>query len=517
MAYIESLKEIILDENFTIIKFFRKIDLPFIQKEQAENVLYNALKTIESENNKQSMKAGKLLVNFNELINSNSVRDYWNSICIRNEKSETQIMQHLTKEKEEQEICHVRSNVLNEHIIESDRIIAGKRKSTDGYPPSKRTILTSANARINQDHSPPSILSSDFNHDHANCEEDIEPEYYDARKRHKIRYSWEDVIENIDFRDSSKKDWILQGYNLSDEFRNFQQQTIQQVKVNPHLCYKADVQKILCLSNIMMIERTKPSYFTCKSDDWNTICQRQPLQSLSSVAISVILEYSSLLNSFTPLDKIQKKWCANFSRITELNDQVDQDNFCKIQVILRNFLLLSSINTSNEDTFVHDTLHDLIKEIFRDSMLELVWANCGSSSSKSRRSSNKENARDLVKLANFQAGALDDLIMKYGNRTGMATYGIWVCGTTIRIYNMDLEYDGIYRMFLISEVIIPTEQAQFISLVPVLESFFNVKNHISEVLKIIASDTPPNSPSRSTYGTECSARDMLGRRCMQTR
>lgn len=45
------------------------------------------------------MKAGKLLVNFNELINSNSVRDYWNSIHIRNEKSETQIMQHLTKEK----------------------------------------------------------------------------------------------------------------------------------------------------------------------------------------------------------------------------------------------------------------------------------------------------------------------------------------------------------------------------------------------------------------------------------
>ncbi|GET04508.1 hypothetical protein RCL_jg7912.t1 [Rhizophagus clarus] len=127
---------------------FRKIDLPFIQKKQAENALYNALKTIKSENNKQSMKSGKLL---------------------------------------EQEICHVRFNVLNEHIIESDKIIAGKRK---------RTILTFANARINQEHSPPSILSSDFNHDHTNCEEDIEPEYYDTRKLHKICYLWEDVIEN---------------------------------------------------------------------------------------------------------------------------------------------------------------------------------------------------------------------------------------------------------------------------------------------------------------------------------
>jgi hypothetical protein len=42
--------------------------------------------------------------------------------------------------------------------------------------------------------------------------------------------------------------------------------------------------------------------------------------------------------------------------------------------------------------------------------------------------------KDLVKLANFQAGALDELIMKYGNRTGMATYGIWVCG---RFFSFD--------------------------------------------------------------------------------
>jgi len=38
-------------------------------------------------------------------------------------------------------------------------------------------------------------------------------------------------------------------------------------------------------------------------------------------------------------------------------------------------LLLSSkgVNTDNEDTFVHETLHDLFKEVFRDSMFELIW------------------------------------------------------------------------------------------------------------------------------------------------
>ena len=35
--------------------------------------------------------------------------------------------------------------------------------------------------------------------------------------------------------------------------------------------------------------------------------------------------------------------------------------------------LLGSINKDNEDTFVHNTLHNLIDEIFRDPMLELVW------------------------------------------------------------------------------------------------------------------------------------------------
>lgn len=89
-------------------------------------------------------------------------------------------------------------------------------------------------------------------------------------------------------------------------------------------------------------------------------------------------------------------------------------------------------------------------------------ANSESSASKNRRSSNKENTvkgnkpdfkistnardeilfgevkpkdsssilvkKDYIKLADFQAGTLDELIKKYGNKTGMASFGIWVCG-----------------------------------------------------------------------------------------
>ncbi|RHZ78573.1 hypothetical protein Glove_161g17 [Diversispora epigaea] len=389
-------------------------------------------------------------------------------------------------------------------------------------------ILKSADSKINQENQSLCSLPSNIN-----CE-DIEPEYYDASKRIKIIYSWEDAIDKIDFRNISKKDWIFENYNLSNEFRDFQKMTIQQAKEKPYLCYKKDIQKILCLSNIMLIERIKPTYLSCNLASWNTICRRKTSSYLPPVVNNVILEYSLLLNSFTPLEEMEDRWCENFSRVTELNKE-DRANFCKCQIILRNFFLLGSINKDNEDTFVHSTLHNLINEIFRDPMLELVWANSESSASKSRRLNNKENVtvkgnkpdfkistntkdevlfgevkprdsfsvlvkKDLVKLAEFQAGTLDELTKKYGNRIGMISFGIWICGEHIRVYEMDLNYDGIYRMILVADVCVPIEREKIVGFLPVLEAFYNVKHRISELLTVIASNTPPGSPSRSSYG-----------------
>ncbi|CAG8710449.1 22988_t:CDS:2 [Gigaspora margarita] len=36
--------------------------------------------------------------------------------------------------------------------------------------------------------------------------------------------------------------------------------------------------------------------------------------------------------------------------------------------------------------------------------------------------------QDFVKLADFQSGALDKLVKKYGNRIGMTSFGVWICG-----------------------------------------------------------------------------------------
>ncbi|CAJ0754573.1 19512_t:CDS:2, partial [Entrophospora sp. SA101] len=121
---------------------------------------------------------------------------------------------------------------------------------------------------------------------------------------------------------------------------------------------------------------------------------------------------------------------------------------------------------------------------------------------KTKDSSSLLVNKDFVKLSNFQSSALDELIKKYGNRSGLTSFGIWICGARICIYEMDINHDGIYRMFLMANVVTPTEQAQFLCLIPVLEALYNVKDHINKVLKVIASDTSSDtssSSSRSTY------------------
>ncbi|CAG8581397.1 3063_t:CDS:2, partial [Funneliformis mosseae] len=270
------------------------------------------------------------------------------------------------------------------------------------------SILMSADPKIKQEFSG-SCSSTSGPSSKPHLEEDIESKYYDAGKLYKILYSWKDAIGNIDFRDASKKDWIFENHNLSNDFRNFQQLTIKQVKENSYLCYKKDIHKILCLSNIMLVEQKKPSYLTCDQAIWSTICRRQTSPFLSLVITTVISEYSSLLNCFASLDEIENRWCANFAKVAGF--------------------LLDSINKNNEDTFVHSTLHDLINEMFRDPLLELVWANSESTASKGQRSNNKKNTvkgnKPDFKILNNDR---DEILFgeKHETMNDLISFGIWV-------------------------------------------------------------------------------------------
>lgn len=67
--------------------------------------------------------------------------------------------------------------------------------------------------------------------------------------------------------------------------------------------------------------------------------------------------------------------------------------------------VIGSTNKDNEDTFVHNALHNLISEIFRDPMLELIWANSESTASKSWRLGNKENVAVKGNKPDFKISA----------------------------------------------------------------------------------------------------------------
>ncbi|CAJ0645763.1 15627_t:CDS:2, partial [Entrophospora sp. SA101] len=369
-------------------------------------------------------------------------------------------------------------------------------------------------------------LSSNF----SSNEGVVDSEYFNAqesltkKERYRIHYSWENVIDQIDFRSTSKDDWVYETYNLSSEFRKFQKLTIEQIKKNPILCYKADIQKILSLSNIMLIEHIKPSFLTVTQTIWDQIYQRKLPPSLAPVVTNIALEYSSMLNSFTPLNVIQDTWCNNFSKIAGLTDQEDKDKFCQAQIIFRNLANSESLVSKNQRSNSSSNKENLRGEkpdfkIVANTKEEILFGEV-----KTKDSSSLLVNKDFVKLSNFQSSALDELIKKYGNRSGLTSFGIWICGewlnlaylfnafinmlwiafigARICIYEMDINHDGIYRMFLMANVVTPTEQAQFLCLIPVLEALYNVKDHINKVLKVIASDTSSDtssSSSRSTY------------------
>ncbi|CAG8656892.1 3653_t:CDS:2, partial [Paraglomus brasilianum] len=200
---------------------------------------------------------GKWLANLNELAKNEETAEHeyhaslnkdvrkekmiYSSYLLESQKSKHQI------DREEEATSTKRRKDLTNVSLEDD----GKSNTTNvAYSGKSMDDLL----RGDQAHSKKPLMESNQNDSlrsslsvpssNINCE-DVEPEYYDVKKRTKIIYSWEDAIDKIDFRNTSKKDWIFESYNLSNEFRDFQKITIQQVKEKPHLCYKKDIQKIL--------------------------------------------------------------------------------------------------------------------------------------------------------------------------------------------------------------------------------------------------------------------------------
>ncbi|RGB25444.1 hypothetical protein C1646_459381 [Rhizophagus diaphanus] len=127
--YVKILQEMILDDDFIVIKFFRRIDCAFSQKDQAEECFREALKILVSKDDEYSRKAKNLLGNFDNYVNSYSIRQYWNGLKIREERDKSRTDQFLLEEKKEQHLCLIDSNVITEHNHSSNRLTLESSKS----------------------------------------------------------------------------------------------------------------------------------------------------------------------------------------------------------------------------------------------------------------------------------------------------------------------------------------------------------------------------------------------------
>ncbi|CAG8454911.1 8309_t:CDS:2 [Paraglomus brasilianum] len=113
-------------------------------------------------------------------------------------------------------------------------------------------------------------------------------------------------------------------------------------------------------------------------------------------------------------------------------------------------------------------------------MLELVWANSESSTSKSRRLNNKEkvtvkgnkpdfkistNTKDEVLFREVKPRDSSSVLVK----KDLVKLAEFQAGEHIHVYKMDLNYEGIYRMILVADVCVPIEREKIVGLLSVLE------------------------------------------------
>ncbi|CAG8621023.1 1390_t:CDS:10, partial [Acaulospora morrowiae] len=290
---------------------------------------------------------------------------------------------------------------------------------------------------------------------------------FDARKddgstKYKVVLSWRHAINNMFINNVSENDWVTQdGHNISIDFQ-----------ANPILSYVKEIDLILCLSSIMYCDERKPKYVECSEKAWNEARPRSLIpKGLPTVADLAIIEYSRIVsrNFFTYLSSVS----------------YDEDK------------------KLDEDTFIHRYCHQILEEIFNKIELSLVWANGESKSPKERRlldghnhgrksdfrilSKIDDTEREFVfgeikpphcpntinkctiKLAELMKGSLDFIINIYGYVAGLETE-LKPIGSEIKIFSIDLVYDGLYRCNLLSKVLLPTESANFVNIVTVVST-----------------------------------------------
>jgi len=267
---------------------------------------------------------------------------------------------------------------------------------------------------------------------------------------------------------------------------------------------------------------------TCSEKLWNNIRPGSLVpKMLPPVVQLMIVEYNMYLNEKQLLDI---KWHKNWAKWSTLSTDEDKSIFDCTQEVTRNFFMyMSSVSFDedkklDEDTFVHRYCHRILEEIFSKDDFTLIWANGESKSSKERRMLDGKNHgrkpvlskiddvnieflfgeikppinstsinRSLIKLAEFTKGSLDLIINRCGYVDGLETFGVLIHGSEIKIFSMDLTFDGLYRYNQLSKILLPTENANFLNIITVISTFYSLLERIRSTIVTMNSSQPSSS------------------------
>ncbi|CAH1761852.1 13162_t:CDS:10 [Entrophospora sp. SA101] len=273
--YVEVLKKILLTKstNFNATTFYKKADFPYSLKKQAEEALFNALRSIESENGQGAIIAQRLLAHFNDIVNSPIVLRFWDSVRVREEKNSTQTAQVILQEKEEQNACQIRTNLLDERI----QVLARKRDNSNlndfeegsSTPPNKIRATDITEVGKNNDSSSSfGVLSSDkenFSVPPTNV--------FSDQELHENENTYIKDIQSSHENTTDKLYEIIEKINKSD-YRLFQYRIINLSDQNA----SSPVQKILTKADKQLLKTTwdslepsKKNHKTIRQEKWNAV------------------------------------------------------------------------------------------------------------------------------------------------------------------------------------------------------------------------------------------------------
>ncbi|KAF0532431.1 hypothetical protein F8M41_011219 [Gigaspora margarita] len=164
--------------------------------------------------------------------------------------------------------------------------------------------------------------------------------------------------------------WFIEEYNVSDGFRKYQISNIDKLVAGETFNFASRSEAILPLHNIMFIDSTtmkKPLYLDIDDERKWRISIRQPKQQTSPSFLGEIMdEYEAEIND---IDELRSKFYDMWGKYRDKVIYSDNERhlFEAIQAVARAFFerkhMYPDSRNKNEDTFVHDYVHDAFKEM----------------------------------------------------------------------------------------------------------------------------------------------------------